>query len=136
MVDTAICHPSGFDFFLNSHAGLKGTNRPAHYHVLVDENGFGADGMQLFTYHMCYLFCRCTRCAGALLLCCVLVVLCAVVVGEVHAVKRPVLSALPGHMQRWWCGVCSSCVLQLPAREVHCALPAAACAAHLLAGAS
>jgi hypothetical protein len=61
VVETDICHPVGFDFFLNSHAGLKGTNRPAHYHVLVDENGFGADGMQLFTYHMCYLYCRCTR---------------------------------------------------------------------------
>ena len=42
-------------------AGLQGTNRPAHYHALVDEIGFGADGLQLMTYWMCYLYQRCTR---------------------------------------------------------------------------
>ena len=39
-----------FDFFLNSHAGLQGHNKAAHYSVLVDENGFSADGLQLLTY--------------------------------------------------------------------------------------
>jgi eukaryotic translation initiation factor 2C len=29
--------------------------------VLVDENGFSADALQLFTYWQCYLYCRCTR---------------------------------------------------------------------------
>uniref|UniRef100_A0A383VYD8 Piwi domain-containing protein n=1 Tax=Tetradesmus obliquus TaxID=3088 RepID=A0A383VYD8_TETOB len=61
VVDSGICHPSQFDFFLNSHAGLQGTNKPAHYHVLVDENAFSADGLQLLTYWLCYLYCRCTR---------------------------------------------------------------------------
>jgi eukaryotic translation initiation factor 2C len=61
VVDTGICHPTQFDFFLNSHAGLQGHNKPAHYHVLVDENGFSADSLQLFTYWQCYLYCRCTR---------------------------------------------------------------------------
>jgi len=61
VVDTGICHPYEFDFYLNSHAGLQGTNRPVHYTVLVDQNGFGADSLQQFTYWMTYLFCRCTR---------------------------------------------------------------------------
>lgn len=61
VVDSDICHPAYFDFYLNSHAGLKGTSRPAHYHVLVDQNGFGPDGLQMLTYWMCYLYCRCTR---------------------------------------------------------------------------
>ncbi|KAL4551142.1 hypothetical protein Ndes2526B_g05451 [Nannochloris sp. 'desiccata'] len=61
VVDRDICHPFEFDFYLNSHAGLQGCNRPAHYHVLIDENRFGADMLQLFTYQMCYTFARCTR---------------------------------------------------------------------------
>eukprot|EP00803_Ostreobium_quekettii_P004715 evm.model.scf_2111.1 EVM.evm.TU.scf_2111.1 scf_2111:7138-18005(+) len=61
VVDTAICHPDEFDFYLNSHAGIKGTSKPAHYHVLLDENHFGADAMQMFTYWLCYMYCRCTR---------------------------------------------------------------------------
>jgi eukaryotic translation initiation factor 2C len=56
-----ICHPTAFDFYLNSHAGLLGTNRPAHYTVLADGIGFGPDGLQLLTYWMCYLYCACTR---------------------------------------------------------------------------
>lgn len=50
VIDTEVCHPFEFDFFLNSHAGLKGTNKPAHYHVLLDQNGFGSDCLQLLTY--------------------------------------------------------------------------------------
>ena len=61
VVDTGVTHPTPFDFFLNSHAGLQGHNKPAHYYVLVDENGFSSDSLQLFTYWQCYLYCRCTR---------------------------------------------------------------------------
>ncbi|KAL6780426.1 AGO1 [Auxenochlorella protothecoides x Auxenochlorella symbiontica] len=61
VVDNDIAHPHDFSFYLNSHSGIQGTSKPAHYSVLVDENKFGADGMQLLTYHLCYLFCRCTR---------------------------------------------------------------------------
>ncbi|CAD7696925.1 unnamed protein product [Ostreobium quekettii] len=61
VVDTAITSPAVFDFFLNSHAGIQGTSRPSHYHVLVDENNFGPDAVQLMTYWLCYLYCRCTR---------------------------------------------------------------------------
>lgn len=61
VVDTNICHPNEFDFYLCSHAGIQGTSRPAHYHVLYDENGFTADGLQMLTNSLCYTYARCTR---------------------------------------------------------------------------
>ncbi|KAH0664390.1 hypothetical protein KY284_029321 [Solanum tuberosum] len=61
VVDTRICHPTEFDFYLCSHAGIKGTSRPAHYHVLYDENNFTADAIQNVTNHLCYTYVRCTR---------------------------------------------------------------------------
>lgn len=33
---------------------LQGTSRPAHYHVLWDENNFSADGLQSLTNNLCY----------------------------------------------------------------------------------
>ncbi|VAI81912.1 unnamed protein product [Triticum turgidum subsp. durum] len=61
VIDSKICHPTEFDFFLCSHAGIKGTSRPAHYHVLWDENNFTADGLQTLTNNLCYTYARCTR---------------------------------------------------------------------------
>ncbi|KAM0897314.1 hypothetical protein ACQ4PT_022671 [Festuca glaucescens] len=61
VVDSKICHPTEFDFYLCSHAGIKGTSRPAHYHVLWDENNFTADGLQTLTNNLCYTYARCTR---------------------------------------------------------------------------
>ncbi|GMH35414.1 hypothetical protein BSKO_03282 [Bryopsis sp. KO-2023] len=61
VVDQGIVGPRDFEFFLNSHAGIKGTNKSGHYRVLVDENGFGSDGLQLMTYWTSFLYCRCTR---------------------------------------------------------------------------
>ena len=40
VVDTEVTHPTEFDFYLQSHGGLLGTSRPAHYNVLQDENNF------------------------------------------------------------------------------------------------
>ncbi|KAG2546849.1 hypothetical protein PVAP13_9KG048600 [Panicum virgatum] len=61
VVDTTICHPSEFDFYLCSHSGIQGTSRPAHYHVLFDENRFSADALQTLTYNLCYTYARCPR---------------------------------------------------------------------------
>ncbi|KAH7653568.1 eukaryotic translation initiation factor 2C protein [Dioscorea alata] len=61
VVDSKICHPTEFDFYLCSHAGIQGTSRPAHYHVLWDENKFTADQLQSLINNLCYTYARCTR---------------------------------------------------------------------------
>uniref|UniRef100_A0AC35TKG3 Protein argonaute-2 n=1 Tax=Rhabditophanes sp. KR3021 TaxID=114890 RepID=A0AC35TKG3_9BILA len=60
-VDVGITHPTEFDFFLCSHAGIQGTSRPSHYHVLWDDNNLRADELQQLTYQMCHTYVRCTR---------------------------------------------------------------------------
>ncbi|KAG6678975.1 hypothetical protein I3842_14G108200 [Carya illinoinensis] len=61
VIDTKICHPREFDFYLKSHAGILGSSRPIHYHVLYDENRFTADALQMLTNNLCYTYARCTR---------------------------------------------------------------------------
>ncbi|CAF3575157.1 unnamed protein product, partial [Rotaria sp. Silwood1] len=60
-VDVAITHPTEYDFYLCSHAGIQGTSRPSHYHVLWDDNHFSADELQALTYQLCHTYVRCTR---------------------------------------------------------------------------
>ncbi|KAG1714626.1 Protein argonaute-2 [Nymphon striatum] len=60
-VDVGITHPTEFDFYLCSHAGIQGTSRPSHYHVLWDDNHFTADELQCLTYQLCHTYVRCTR---------------------------------------------------------------------------
>ncbi|KAI8086911.1 Piwi domain-containing protein [Gilbertella persicaria] len=61
VIDTNIVHPFEFDFYLQSHAGLQGTSRSTHYHVLYDDNHFTADSLQELTYRLCYTYGRATR---------------------------------------------------------------------------
>lgn len=46
VVDRGVTAVYDFDFYLQAHAGLKGTVRPAHYYVVHDENNFTADSLQ------------------------------------------------------------------------------------------
>ncbi|CAK9297677.1 unnamed protein product [Gordionus sp. m RMFG-2023] len=61
IVDKGIVHPRENDFFLCSHAGIQGTSRPTHYHVLWDDNNFSADDFQSLTYALCHTYVRCNR---------------------------------------------------------------------------
>lgn len=46
VVDRGVTMEKGWDFFLQAHTALKGTARPTHYVVLLDENGMNADGLE------------------------------------------------------------------------------------------
>ncbi|KAL1845266.1 hypothetical protein VTK73DRAFT_779 [Phialemonium thermophilum] len=68
VVDRGVTNVRYWDFFLQAHASLQGTARPAHYTVLVDEifrADYGpeaaADQLEKFTHDMCYLFGRATK---------------------------------------------------------------------------
>ena len=40
VIGSDVVYPAELDYYLYGNAGLRGTNKPAHYTVLVDENGF------------------------------------------------------------------------------------------------
>ncbi|KAF5348341.1 hypothetical protein D9758_010939 [Tetrapyrgos nigripes] len=61
VVDTVVAHPMEFDFYLQSHGGLLGTSRSAHYSVLHDENKFTADALQSLSFALCHVYARSTR---------------------------------------------------------------------------
>ncbi|CEQ42290.1 SPOSA6832_04106, partial [Sporobolomyces salmonicolor] len=53
VVDTTITHPYLFEFYLQAHAGLKGTAK--------DEIGFGSDQLEKLANSLCFNFGRATR---------------------------------------------------------------------------
>ncbi|KAF5344152.1 hypothetical protein D9758_008884 [Tetrapyrgos nigripes] len=61
VVDREIGHPNEFDFYLQSHGGLLGTSRPAHYSILYDENQFSVDALQSLSFALCHVYARSTR---------------------------------------------------------------------------
>ncbi|KAJ6756606.1 TRANSLATION INITIATION FACTOR 2C putative-RELATED [Salix purpurea] len=60
VIDNAVCHPQSYDFYMCAHAGMIGTTRPTHYHVLLDEIGFSADDLQELIHSLSYVYQRCT----------------------------------------------------------------------------
>jgi len=61
VVDQVVAHPTEFDWYLQSHGGLLGTSRPAHYNVLYDDNKFNADSLQSLSFALCHVYARSTR---------------------------------------------------------------------------
>ena len=73
VVDRGMTSMWNWDFYLQAHACLQGTAKPAHYYVVLDEI-FGkgslkkphpfpnaADSLEDLTHNMCYLFTRATK---------------------------------------------------------------------------
>jgi len=58
VVDRGIAGKILHEFWLQAHQGLQGTARPAHYVVIKDDIGFGADALEQLTHHLCYMFNR------------------------------------------------------------------------------
>ncbi|XVF46380.1 hypothetical protein PTKIN_Ptkin03bG0022300 [Pterospermum kingtungense] len=56
VIDNKICHPKNNDFYLCAHAGMIGTTRPTHYHVLLDQIGFSADDLQELVHSLSYVY--------------------------------------------------------------------------------
>ncbi|KAJ4847245.1 hypothetical protein Tsubulata_004656 [Turnera subulata] len=55
IVDSEICHPAEFDFYLCSNeVKQRLTRRPPRYHVLRDDNNISADQLQNLTYRLCH----------------------------------------------------------------------------------
>ncbi|KAM0841035.1 hypothetical protein ACQ4PT_059275 [Festuca glaucescens] len=56
VVDKGICHPRNYDFYMCAHAGMIGTTRPTHYHVLHDDIGFSPDDLQELVHNLSYVY--------------------------------------------------------------------------------
>ncbi|XP_027152630.1 protein argonaute 4A-like [Coffea eugenioides] len=56
VVDKKICHAKCNNFFLCPHIAKKGTARPTHYHVLLDEIGFSSDEIQELIHCLSYVY--------------------------------------------------------------------------------
>ncbi|KAK0473906.1 argonaute-like protein [Armillaria novae-zelandiae] len=61
VVDQAITSPVLFDWYLQSHGGIKGTSRSGHYTVLHDESNFTPDALQSLAFLLCHTFARATK---------------------------------------------------------------------------
>ncbi|KAF9639705.1 hypothetical protein BFW01_g11511 [Lasiodiplodia theobromae] len=61
VVDSVITHPYCFDFFLQSHAAVKGTARSAHYFLLRNDMKLDAKQLQELTHALCYTYGTATK---------------------------------------------------------------------------
>ncbi|SCV71313.1 BQ2448_2901 [Microbotryum intermedium] len=60
-IDTDVTSPFEHDFYIQSHASLLGTNRSAHYNVLLDEAKISADAWQQLTFNLTFTYARASR---------------------------------------------------------------------------
>ncbi|KAJ7702329.1 Piwi domain-containing protein [Mycena rosella] len=61
VVDQGLAHPQFKDFYLQSHAAIKGTSRSGHYIVLKDDNFSGISQIQEFSFALCHIYAKATR---------------------------------------------------------------------------
>lgn len=61
VIDTDVVSSNYYDFYLNSHVGIKGTSRPSKYTVLHDENSMPPDFLQNFIFWLTHNYVRCKR---------------------------------------------------------------------------
>ncbi|OQO08033.1 hypothetical protein B0A48_06826 [Cryoendolithus antarcticus] len=59
-VETGVTHPFENDFYLCAHAAIKGTARPTHYHVILNECKMSNDEIYTLLYEHSYQYMRAT----------------------------------------------------------------------------
>ncbi|KAE9973273.1 hypothetical protein BLS_003657 [Venturia inaequalis] len=59
-VESEVTHPYYNDFFLQSHAAIKGTAKPTHYFILQDDLAFSPNQLQTFIHNLCHAYQRST----------------------------------------------------------------------------
>ncbi|KAK8222085.1 Protein argonaute [Zalaria obscura] len=60
LVETGVTHPFENDFYLCSHSAIKGTARPMHYHMLLNEANISNEELQTMIYEHSYQYIRAT----------------------------------------------------------------------------
>ena len=60
LVETGVTHPFENDFYLCAHAAIKGTARPVHYNVLLNESNISQEDIYTLIYEHSYQYIRAT----------------------------------------------------------------------------
>ncbi|EON65194.1 hypothetical protein W97_04431 [Coniosporium apollinis CBS 100218] len=60
LVESGVTHPFEFDYYLCPHKAIKGTARPVHYHVILNEANIGAEELQQMTFEHSFQYIRST----------------------------------------------------------------------------
>ncbi|CAK5264699.1 unnamed protein product [Mycena citricolor] len=61
VVSDKLANPYYEDFYLQSHAAIKGTSRSAHYIVLLNEMGDSMQQLQDLSFALCHVYAKATR---------------------------------------------------------------------------
>jgi eukaryotic translation initiation factor 2C len=60
LVEIGCTHPYEWDFYLCAHAAIKGTARPIHYQVILNEGEWGGEELQQFLFEQSFQYARST----------------------------------------------------------------------------
>ncbi|OCL04728.1 Piwi-domain-containing protein [Glonium stellatum] len=60
LVEAGCTHPFEFDFYLCAHSAIKGTARPIHYQVILNEGNWGGEELQQFILEHSFQYARST----------------------------------------------------------------------------